>query len=267
MTLRLFIKYHIDPDVYFDIQGLPDPFEVRIPIGITNNETIGLYFRAELVTPPAGYSNYVKDLGFVGAGSSAYKVFTFNRAQPTLVDGELDEALTLKISAYTDAAYTDLYGEATFDFTIHYFDHTDPAWTELYHDNFDDGTLQGWAYLSGAIDPAIGAEGRPTVSGVHYITAPYGLDNGFTAGYYNYKDYTVGVYVKARIIVHFYLRSGAYIAFELGDKLIKPGLVPVVVGRWNRLCADMPVDATTRLAWQCDTDRYSWIDEIIVVAK
>jgi len=267
MTLRLFIKYHIDPDVYFDVQGLPDPFEVRIPIGITNNETIVLYFRAELVAPPAGYTNYVKDLDLVGAGSSVFKVFTFNRTQPTLTAGELNEALTLKISAYTDAAYTDLYGEATFDFTIHYFNHTDPAWTELYHDNFDDATLQDWGYATGKIDEAIDSYGRPEVSAAHYITAPYGLVNGGLADYHNGKSYTVGVYTKARIVIHFYVTAGKYVAFKLGDKLIKPAFVPVATDVWNRLCADMPVDATTILYWQVNDPRVGWIDEIIVVAK
>jgi len=267
MTLRMFVTFHIDPDVYFDVQGLPDPFEVRLPISITNNETMGLYFRAELVAPPAGYTNYVKDLDLVGAGSSAYKVFAFNRAQPTLTAGELDEALTLKISAYTDAAYTDLYGDATFDFTIHYFDHTDPAWTELYHDNFDDGTLQGWSYASGYIDGAIAAYGTPGVSGAHYISAPYSIVNGGTSLRYNYKGYAVGVYVKARIIIHFYVIAGTKVALKLGDKLIKPGLIPAVEGFWNRLCADMPVDATTTLYWQVSTANDGWIDEIIVVAK
>jgi len=267
MTLRMFVTFHIDPDVYFDVQGLPDPFEVRLPISITNNEKIGLYFRAELVTPPVGYTNYVKDLDLVGAGSSAYKVFAFNRAQPTLVDGELDEALTLKISAYTDAAYTDLYGEATFDFTIHYFDHTDPAWTELYHDNFDDGTTQGWDRLSGRIDEVIGAVATPIASGIHFISAPYSLMNGGVGGYYNYKDYIIGAYIKARIVIHFYVVAGTKVAFKLGDKLIKPGLIPVVEDLWNRLCANMPVNATTRLAWQVSTANDGWIDEIIVIAK
>jgi len=266
-TLRFFFDYWIDPDLYMDVRDLPDPFELQTPIAITNNETIDLYYRVELINPPVGYSEYVDDVGVIGAGASTFKVFTFKRVQPTLVDGELSEDLLIRISAFTDSAYTDLYAQAEFPFTIHYYDHGDPAWTELYHDNFDDGTAQGWEAPIGSIDPAIGVWGGNTVESVHYITPPYGLNASTTSGRYAKKDYTVGAYTRAYVTLHFYLRSYQEVAIKIGDQLVKPGVVPAPWDRWTRFCYPLPVNATTTVALQCSYGGYLWIDEIIVIAR
>jgi len=258
---------HFDPDIYMDVQGLPDPFEVAIDMLIRNDETIDLYFRASLVTPPPGYSDYTHDLGLIAAGTEAYKRYTFKRAQPTLIDGELDETITLLIQAFKDAAYTDLYGEGTFPLTMHYFDHTDPAWTELYHDNFDDGTTQTWTGIAELIDPAIPGYGPCGATDLRYLSPYYSLMNYSTSGYSIAKDYTVGTYTKARITVHYNVEPGTRVAWALGGELIKPGRVPVPSDVWLRFSRPLPVNATTRLAAQADTLEALYIDEVVVVAK
>lgn len=163
-TRPINFTYYVDPDIYMDYNGLPDPFTVRIPIGITNSEEIDLYFKALLVSPPAGYTEYEVELGVVAAGASEYKTYTFKRALPT---AKVTDALTLRLEAYKDAAYTDLYGYKDLNMNFYLFNRDDGTLVDS--DNFDGGTTEGWAGDPGP--PAM----YPVVSGATFLTSPYGL--------------------------------------------------------------------------------------------
>jgi len=268
--MPVYFSYHVDPDLYYDIEGLAAPITVNIPVGITNNEAFDLYFRILIKNPPAAWSNTSKDLGAISAGASAFKVFDPTRDLPTLTDGEFDETLTLRIEAYKDSGYTDLYGYAELETTIHFFDSLDAAWTMVDRDTFDDGTVEDWSYEDGVTaDPSTWGYGPVYVSDIHYISAPYGLRNGSDPDKTLYKDYTVGAYSKARIVIHYWLESGTAIAIKIGNKLIVPAAIGDIMpkGTWVRVAYALPVNATTRVRVQINTSGDGWLDEIRVIAK
>jgi len=269
------VDVYVDPHVYFDVADLPDPFTVWIPVSITNNEDVTLYFRITLVNPPTGYSDYTKDLGSVGAGASKFFTYSFKRAQPSLVDGELDEDLLLRIEAYTDPDYTEFYGLAETSITVHYIDHNDPAWTVLYHDTFDDGTMQGWGRSKVDPEPALGRTNHLDVwlTSSHYISAPYSIlffDKGVSTNWTSLcKSFTVGAYNKAYIIIHYY--AIYTFAIMIGNDLLVSGAVPKAYNKWIRLVLPLPVNTTTTVyikPYQNARDRVvGYLDDVIVIAK
>lgn len=270
MSYPINILTYWDPNIYFDVNGLPDPFTIEIPLGITNNENSTLYFKATLVSPSSDWSDYEQELGSVGSGATSSIIYTPKRAQPTLTNGEYDETITLKIEAYTDDTYSTLYGSQTVDITIHFFDHSDSSWTVLYHDNFDDGTSQGWSYGTLEIFAPGGSYGcvSPHADDDHYISSPYALRPKTSSEDRNaiYKNYSVGEYNKAIMILHFY--STQRIAIRLqnsaGKKLVKPDYM-LNDGKWHRVAFALNVNDNNQI--QIQGHSYIWIDEIWVIAK
>ena len=268
VSYQMHIYLRWDPDIYFDVNDLPDPFTINIPLGITNNENSTLYFKATLVNPSSDWSDYDQQLGSVDSGASSYFIYTLKRAQPTLTDGEYDETITLKIEAYTDDTYSTLYGSKTVDITIHFFDHSDPSWTVLYHDDFDDGTTQGWSSSSGTVEGY--SHGSIELTTDHYVSAPYSLSETSSIKYYAHKSYDIGNYTKARMIIHAYVISNAAFALMIGDKLVVEKRLAyhgIPKEKWVRLCFDMPVNTTVEVKWAASSAGSVYFDEIFVIAK
>ena len=161
MTYPVGFDAFVDPDIAMSFRNLSDPFKSRVPIGITNTWTATLYFRATLIGAPPGYSNYEKYLGAIASGASVYKIWEFDRAKPA---ARITDDLLIELRAYTDAAYTQVFGYADLACKYHLFDHE--LLTLVDHDDFDDGTKQGWA--------SYGAYGEGLDDTV-YLTAPYSL--------------------------------------------------------------------------------------------
>jgi hypothetical protein len=270
MGVRL--TFFIESDTYFDVEGLSSPFTVYIPLGVTNNLGTAKYIKVELVTPPSGWGSYSQQLGSVAAGSSAFKIFTPTRTTPTLSGGELDESLTLRVSAYEDSGYTTLYGYADLTFTVHFFDSTDATWTIIDIDNFDAGDAEGWAGVgSTTIDYLYNNYwATPGPSSTHYITSPYAITA--TTGSNNNcvrKSFTVGAYTKARFVLHYYRNSGYNFAAKVGDNLVLPFAVAdaMPAGAWIRFAGNFPVGASTYIYMTCTGVGNVWVDKIKVIAK
>jgi len=91
------------------------------------------------------------NLGSLGSGAEAYKNLDefASKAKPSagdLPNGEMTETITLTLKAYTDVGYTDLKWTYNRNVTVHWINSLDPAWTLDVSNNFDDGTVQGWAF-------------------------------------------------------------------------------------------------------------------------
>lgn len=188
-TRPINFSYYVDPNIYMDYKELADPFTVRIPVGITNSEAFTLYFRILLVSPPAGYSEHDVQLGSVGSGVSTYKTWTFKRAIPV---AKVTDALTARLMAYKDAGYTDLYGYKDLPMNFYLFNRDDGTLVDS--DNFDGGTVEGWAGDSGP--PALSA----LVSGQTFLTSPYGLKCKRWAEPYDYLFFR-SVWVNDQLII------------------------------------------------------------------
>jgi len=270
MTLNIVVYRPADPDLYIDTADLPDPFSINIPLCITNNESITLYFKAVLVNPPADYTVTEATLGSVGAGSSACFVATFRRYKPSLVDGEYQETVTLRVEAYTDDAYTDLYGYIDIDITIVFIDHTDPAWSVVDIDNFDQGSEEGWAITEKTIDAAF--EDTCWILDIksdHYISSPYslGCDGEASPPRIIYKDFDLSAYSKAFIVIHIYRVDD--FALAIGDQLVIPRAISRLLpsSKWIRLVHKLPTGTTVRVAFHFSLNSGNRLDDIIVIAK
>jgi len=242
-----------DPDLYMDYYGLSDPFTTRVPIGISNAEAIDLYFRSTLVAPPPEYTNYTTDLGLVAAGKSAFKVGTFDRSLPTV---KVTDALTMRIEAYRDSAYTDFYGSQDLSFKYYLFDYT--TGTLVDYTDFDDGTLQAWSVVAGTAE----------VSSVVYLSAPYScrIDRFDSA---IEKSWTIGVVTEAYFVMHLYSESYGYPKVEVNTVL-----------KLNKACRPPPLNLyrivflltpdaanTVRITNTSDatTDYNIYVDDLYVV--
>jgi len=262
----------IDPEVVVSITDLPDPFTFSLLLAITNNEDQDLYFRATLVNPPAGYSNYTKDLGLISAGGSAFKLYSLTRSKPTLTDGEYTETLTVRIEAYTDSAYTNLYATKDIQVTVTFIDHKDPAFTAIDVDNFDSGDVEGWALvdIGENFTAKLAGPGEPRVASDHYVSPPYSMYTNSSSEPDTYaivKSFNVPTgYTKAYLVIHFWSNNdwGIRIVNSQGKKLVKPsGLLNNQ--KWYRVVVKLPVGESTTVQLQ---GRVTWyVDEIYVIAK
>ena len=260
----------LEPDLYNDVQGLPDPFSMAVIIGISNTYSAGLYFRVRLVSPPAGFIVYQVNLGLLNAGNSSFYSPIFTRNIPTLTAGEFDETVTMRLEAFTDAAYSIPYGSKDLPVTIHHFNHLDPAWTVIEHADFN-YDLCGWTrsgvyYYEIVNDNFYSSPGSVAVSYNGYGSSSYG------PGYVQ-KNITVGAYSKARFVCHIYRHDAADddIEIKLGSIIKKGRTLPLPNQTWCRLSWNMPVNATTLAFFWCNGRTYLYphyhLDEVWVIAK
>ena len=153
--------------IYRDIVNLPDPVKLGITTRYFNYDDVGLYF--QITGSATGYTFGTVNLGLLGSGANAYQnldEFT-SRAKPS---AEVTESITLTLKAYTDSGYTNL--KWTYDrvVTVVFINSADPSYTVDVNNNFDDGTVQGWA---SAIEA--GSSYSIAVATDYVLTIPYSL--------------------------------------------------------------------------------------------
>ncbi len=134
--------------IYRDIVNLPDPVNLGLTIRYFNHDDVDLYM--QITGSCAGYTFGTVNLGLLGTGANAYQNLDefASRAKPSvgdLPDGEMEENITLTLKAYTDAGYSELKWTFERVVTVHWINSADDAFTVDELDNFDDGTVQGWA--------------------------------------------------------------------------------------------------------------------------
>lgn len=268
MSREIEFASFIDPDIYMDVDKLSNPFEMSIPVGISNTEAFTLWFKITITGSPSGWSNYTDELGSITAGNNDIFLWTFERGIPSLVAGENDEGRIVRILAYVDAGYTDLYASQDLGVTFHWFDSTDAAWTVLDLDNFDGGTTEGWAVETGKIDAGIAGEGQPTLNAGHFLSSPMGLLNGsWGTDKSNYKYYNTTGYSKARIVWNIYCGSGAW-ALRIDADLVVSGAIGALLGynKWNRLAFSCPIK-NCKVNYQASGSNQVYIDNIKIIVK
>ena len=134
--------------IYRDVYQLPDPVLLGITIRYFNFDEVGLYFK--IFGSAAGYTFTPEEMGLLGSGLSRYQNLDEfgSRAKPgagAFTAGEFQESIVLTLRAYTDAGYTNLKWTYQRTVTIVWIKSDDAAFTVDELDNFDDGTVQGWA--------------------------------------------------------------------------------------------------------------------------
>jgi len=222
-----------------DYNGLSNPFEFTAQLGITNTYKDTIYLKAELITPPAGYSEYSKELGSLATGISAYRAFAFKRAHP---GAKVTDNLTLRVTAYTDAGYSVELCHDELAVPFYLFDHN--SLDLIDHDTFDTpGDLEGWAGQS--------AYCRTKQEPDFWISAPYSL-GAVTYGafayancYYVTKTFAIEDVAEAFFVYHYYKTTNTGVSHVLiNDVPVIPStvLIEYATGAWYRICLKMPVN-------------------------
>jgi hypothetical protein len=291
--------------IYRDIVNLPNPVKLGLTIRYFNHDDVDLYFQITGSGP--GYTFATVNLGLLASGADAYiNLDEFaSRARPSpsdLPNGEKEENITLILKAYTDSNYTNLKWTFERVVTVHWINSADPAWTVDVLNNFDDGTVQGWA---GAYEySATGV--TVNVATDYVLSAPYSLKTSgrgaageaewrrYRVQWRTYKSFTTPN--KAKVFAVIDVRLGAY---EGGGTLRfknlqvqRDGDVLVYLGRpytadnvefiprnkWIRIVVPLPSNTTLELRVVYEADDYTytgepyhygylWMDDFKIISK
>ena len=274
--------------IYRDINSMPNPMLLGLTCRIFNWDSVSLYFKIR--GSAAGYTFTTKSLGILGASTDKYyncDQFA-SREKPA---SALEEDIVVSIDAYTDAGYTIL--KWTFDRTVHvmFINSSDGSWTFNYNDNFDDGTVMGWAsrYTGGAaiscvastdtvVSPSYACRhaGSVTIIGTvrstefhKTITTPNGVTQCF-----------LNICVREKKSTEAISALRCIITFN-GQQLVYLGPTTDVVAdrfpslRWVRILCVLPANTTAELVIvtvvRCNTsgqaDYFNYIDDVQVISK
>ena len=128
--------------IYEDIVSLPDPVKLGITIRAYNYDDVGLYF--QVTAQCSAWTFETVNLGLIGSGANIYQNLDEfgSRAKPA---SETEQIIKLILKAYTDAGYSNLKWTFEKNIDMVFIKSDDPSYTTDVLNNFDDGTVQGWA--------------------------------------------------------------------------------------------------------------------------
>jgi len=282
--------------LYTDLVNLADPVYLGLTMRIFNYDDVSLYLRVDGYA--AGWTFTTTDLGAYGSGGSAYlNIDNFAyRARP---GAALTEDLTIRLRGYTDAGYTNLKWTALRTVTMVFIKSDDGSWTQDFLNNFDDGTLQGWAVVKDWADglgttPSVAVQTDFKLSPPYSARAYYRMDSGmqWCHGIRMYKSFTIPDKNYVFAIMNIRGRqthiSGAggypkwYNFREVGVTIIHLGRPSdylaqtyVPLEKWMRAVMPLTRNVTEeiRIAFcECQTgsginDIYLWLDDFMIISK
>jgi len=241
-----------DPDVYADIVDTPDPIPLSIKFSFFNNEGLTLYVKVELVSAPEDYSMEPLEAGEVAHGKKIDFDAIVNRAKPENTDFmEIEESITLRVSAYTDSEYTALYDYADVTLTVHLINSEHSGWEVIKEVNFDDGTLDVVECYEENVDDLSHCNNYCQTSNSVYVSPPYSALH-YAAPYYGYAvsgyfgfKLTVDTSGKSKAYLVFYMYKGSDRAYEVkiraGD--IEYYIQTVSESEWYKVVIPLPISS------------------------
>lgn len=283
--------------IYRDIVNLPDPVKLGITIRYFNHDDVGLYM--QITGSGTGYTfGAPVNLGLLASGANNYKNLDefASRAKPSvgdLPDGEMEENVTLILRGYTDAGYANLKWTFERVVTVHWINSVDLAFTVDELDNFDDGTIQGWAVFDELGNYP--TPDYPKIAAVvdYILSPPYsarmeGYRSAAGTGELRsrlYKSFTTPN--KPQIFAVFNVRTSTschqkYMIFSAnGTTLVfigKPYNTATVndfpINKWMRVVVPLPKDTTLEIRIIHDfyppgvpKRAYLWLDDFMIISK
>ena len=265
--------------IYRDLVNLPDPVKLGLTVRYFNYDDVGLYFQITGSGP--GYTFETANLGLLASGSNTYRNLDefASRAKPAT---ESSEIITLTLKAYTDSGYTDLKWTYDRSVSVVWIKSDDPSYTVDYLNNFDDGTVQGWAVA----DEANNHTGFPKIDVVtdYVLSAPYSckmtqegplsIDLDFEVRGRLYKSFTtpdkniiyaiidirIGIeydplHARPYIINQQFQRNTTVLVF-LGKPYTAQNLNKIPVDKWLRIVIPLPKATTVEIRLVSDFCNY-----------
>jgi len=155
--------------LYADLVNLPNPLKLGLTVRIFNYDSVTLYMRVDGYGGSWTFTS--NDLGAWAAGTDQYRNLDQfgSRAKPA---SETTETVTVRLRAYTDAGYTVLKWTYERSIELVFIKSDDGSWTQNFLNNFDDGTLQGWAVVKDWAD-GLGTTPSVAVQTDYVLSVPY----------------------------------------------------------------------------------------------
>jgi len=281
--------------IYRDIVNLPDPVKLGMTVRYFNHDSVTLYF--QITGSGLGYTFGTVNLGSLAAGTDAYiNLDEFaSKAKPSagdLPNGEKDENITLILRAYTDAGYSNLKWTYERTVGIHWINSADPAFTVDFLNNFDDGTVQGWATANETGNWTVGGFPHLHNATDYVLSTPYSLRTDSRCSTVSgrvrtrtYKSFTTPNKNKVYAILDLRCggaaRSTKYLTVNNGDTVL------VYIGRpydavvadyypknkWRRVIVPLPKNTSVEVRivvdfyQSSDAESYSWLDDFKIISK
>jgi len=277
--------------IYRDIVNLPSTVKLGLTARYFNRDDVGLYF--QITGSATGYTFGTVNLGLLGSGANTYvNLDEFaSRTKPSsgdLTEGEMEENITLTLRAYTDSGYTNLKWTYTRTLTIHWINSADVAFTVDVLNNFDDGTLQGWAAVA-----EVGAVDAINLVSDYVLSAPYSLYARTGTGIYSqqrmrvYKSFTTPNKDKVFAIIDLRLSCTYTDGNRIKNvRIQRDDTLLVFIGRpydgtnvdytprdkWIRIVVPLPKNTTVemRIIPEYITYNYNgtiWMDDFKIISK
>lgn len=273
--------------IYTDLVNLPDPLYLGLSIRVFNYDDVTLYMRVDGYG--TGWSFTTNNLGSLASGANIRSTLDNfgTRAKP---GAALTETITVRLRAYTDAAYTSLKWTYERVIDLVFIKSNDGSWIQDVLNNFDDGTVQGWARVREG-----GTSEDFTVATDYVLSAPYSLKlRGYSGSIYQWNGYIHKTFLtpdRAIVYAILDLRAGRQDAnMHLNHlsvrrnttELIKFGLdyptaTPVSYfpyNKWARMVVPLPRNTSLSLRIyvyfrSSVTFRYGdlWMDDFRIISK
>ncbi len=219
--------------IYSDLVSLPDPVELGVTVRAFNYDSVTLYMKVDAVL--AGWSFTTKTLGAIGAGANIYENLDDfgSRTKPV---AEVTETIVLRLWAYTDAGYTNLKWYYERNLVMIFIKSDDGSWATDLSNNFDDGTVQGWA-----VELLVGSYIVCEVETDFVLSVPNScrMDNYTSVG----SVYIASVYGPKGL----YVWRDAVEISHLGKAYVANYDRYVPRNKWMRIVVPLPVDDTFEL--------------------
>ena len=270
--------------IYADIVNMPDPMKLGICFKMYNLDDVTLYM--EIEGSHANWSFATTTYGSLNSGSSTYKPRRYfgTRAKPAT---ETTEVISITLNAYTDGGYSNLKWTMTRNITVFMVKSDDGSWSLDEDDDFNDGTVQGWAGNSST--PPLGGFG---VANDQFLSPPWSLKAVEGGTYWSWdewfyksfntadKDHVLAI-ADMRFDERIGIRTRFYVQILL-DGIVTGYPLPTEfwadrtfrLGFWYRFVFPLPRNSTVeiRLKYWGQSDQHPWyldmwLDDFKIISK
>lgn len=265
--------------IYTDVVNLPDPVKLGFAYKAFNYDAVTLYFQLIATCPGWTFPASTNEGAILTGANATYTHDQYgSRARPA---AETVETITLTLKAYTDAGYTILKWTYVRDVTVWFIKSNDGTWTQDFLDNYDDGTVDGWAVTgSGGISLTI-AIATDFVLSVPYSCKVEEIYNGPSAWFSMNKSFNTPNRAKVFMIANVRFDPVYNIPNFLGCTMdiIVAGTtvlsIAIPIKRWMRVVVPLPsntVGVAINLKFSGSASGwplyiYGWQDDFTIVSK
>lgn len=264
--------------VYADIVNLPDPVKLGLTVRVFNYDNVSLYMKVDGYN--ASWSFTSNELSVLGSGSNKY----YNLDEfgtKTRPASETSDTITVRLRAYTDSGYTNLKWTFERSVTVFFIKSDDGSWTLDELDNFDDGTVQGWAV--GTIPdpgPSLGVANDFVLSPPWSLKANNGRPTSFSTSLWVYKTFSTPDRAMVVGIADMRFSYALGSAQKYGMNVQIDGVTILSIAsaapwnRWMRFVFPLSPNSTPEITLRMNGSStghpwwlYQWLDDFQIISK